>query len=64
MRRYHRKKTEQESLYRYEDWKITEDKFTVENNHHNEAIFALGNGYMGVRGTREEDYNRLQRRGQ
>jgi alpha,alpha-trehalose phosphorylase len=56
MRKYHAKKLEKEAIYPYEPWKITEREFLIENNHHNEAIFALGNGYMGIRGTLEEDY--------
>lgn len=56
MRKYHAKKLEKEAIYPYQDWKITENEFLVENNHHNESIFALGNGYMGIRGTFEEDY--------
>lgn len=44
-------------MYRYEEWMVTEDKFMIENNHHNESIFSLGNGYMGVRGTLEEGYS-------
>ncbi|HKL74573.1 MAG TPA: glycoside hydrolase family 65 protein, partial [Halanaerobiales bacterium] len=57
MRDFHYKKYKAKSLYDYEPWRITEDKFKVENNHHNESIFALGNGYMGLRGTLEEDYS-------
>lgn len=56
MRTYHRLKSEKPSLYKYEPWKITEEEFEIENNHHNETIFTLGNGYMGLRGTLEEDY--------
>jgi len=56
MRDYHRKKVSQSPLYKYEPWKITEEEFKVEYNHHNETIFALGNGYMGLRGTLEEEY--------
>lgn len=56
MRKYHARKMNKEAIYPYEPWKITEEEFLLENNHHNEAIFALGNGYMGLRGTFEEDY--------
>ncbi|MGM0410785.1 MAG: glycoside hydrolase family 65 protein, partial [Bacillota bacterium] len=56
MRDFHYKKLIADSLYDYEPWNITEDNFQIENNHHNESIFALGNGYMGLRGTLEEDY--------
>ena len=56
MRNYHAKKMDKEAIYPYQAWKITEEEFLLENNHQNEAIFALGNGYMGLRGTLEEDY--------
>jgi alpha,alpha-trehalose phosphorylase len=48
-------KSEKLPLYDYEPWKITEKEFKIKNNHHNETIFSLGNGYMGLRGTFEED---------
>lgn len=51
------KKLNSEPYYKPEPWTITEAAFKVETNHHNETIFALGNGYMGVRGTLEEDYS-------
>ncbi|MFW5719120.1 MAG: glycoside hydrolase family 65 protein, partial [Halanaerobium sp.] len=56
MRTYHARKMDKDSIYPHQAWKITEEEFILENNHHNEAIFALGNGYMGLRGTLEEDY--------
>ncbi len=56
LRKFHSKKMNQQAIYEYEPWRITENEFKVENNHHNETIFALGNGYIGVRGTLEEDY--------
>ncbi|MFW6022874.1 MAG: glycoside hydrolase family 65 protein [Halanaerobiaceae bacterium] len=57
MRKFHKKKLEKQPLYEYEPWKITEKEFKVENNHKNESIFSIGNGYLGVRGTFEEDYS-------
>ena len=54
---YHRLKSEKLPLYEYEPWKITEKEFKIKNNHHNETIFSLGNGYMGLRGTFEEEIN-------
>ncbi|MFW5985997.1 MAG: glycoside hydrolase family 65 protein [Halanaerobiales bacterium] len=57
VREFHKKKLGKERLYKYEPWRITEEEFKVENNHHNESIFSLGNGYMGLRGTLEEDYS-------
>lgn len=56
MRAYHAKKMNKEANYLYQAWKITENEFLVDSNHQNEAIFSLGNGYMGLRGTLEEDY--------
>lgn len=52
---YHRLKSEKLPLYEYQPWKITEEEFIIKNNHHNETIFSIGNGYMGLRGTFEED---------
>ncbi len=43
-------------LYPYEEWSITEDSFDVETNYRDETIFALGNGYIGMRGNFEEGY--------
>lgn len=57
MRKFHMKKLNSEPYYKPEPWNITEESFKVETNHHNETIFALGNSYMGVRGTLEEDYS-------
>lgn len=56
---YHRLKSEKLPLYDYEPWQIREKTFKIKNNHHNETIFSLGNGYMGLRGTFEEDYQDL-----
>jgi len=56
MRKYHLKKLNKEPLYNYEPWKITEKEFNIDNNHHNESVFSIGNGYIGIRGTLEEDY--------
>ncbi|MGM0603491.1 MAG: glycoside hydrolase family 65 protein [Bacillota bacterium] len=56
MRKYHAKKMGKKAIYPYHSWKIIEEEFLVQNNHHNESIFSLGNGYMGLRGTFEEDY--------
>ena len=56
MRTFHARKMDKDAIYPHQAWKITEEEFLVKNNHHNEAIFTLGNGYMGLRGTLEEDY--------
>lgn len=49
------KKAEQ-AIYPYHEWDIIETEFKVENNYRNESIFALGNGYIGMRGNFEEGY--------
>ncbi len=57
MRDFHAKKLNKKPQFKIHPWKIIEEEFTVENNHHHESIFCLGNGYMGLRGTIEEDYS-------
>jgi trehalose/maltose hydrolase-like predicted phosphorylase len=37
-------------------WKITEETFDPEKQHHQETIFTIGNGYLATRGTFEEGY--------
>ena len=44
-------------IYPYTDWEVIEDAFKVENNYRNETVFAVGNGYLGMRGTFEEGYS-------
>jgi len=51
MRAFHRNIR---AIYPFEEWRITETEFNPEHNHRNESIFAIGNGYMGMRGTFEE----------
>lgn len=51
-----RKSEAVEPIYPYSEWDITETEFKRENNYRNEAIFALGNGYIGMRGNFEEGY--------
>ncbi len=41
-------------VYLPEPWVISEDRFAPENNLLSETIFALGNGYIGIRGGFEE----------
>ena len=36
------------------EWEIVEECFEPENNYKNESIFAIGNGYIGLRGNFEE----------
>ena len=43
-------------IYPVEPWNIRETEFTTEYNYRNETTFALSNGYIGTRGTLEEDY--------
>jgi alpha,alpha-trehalose phosphorylase len=38
----------------YDDWDVIEPESRQEENGRNESIFALGNGYLGMRGTFEE----------
>lgn len=46
----------QQCIYPMDVWQIIEDKFSADNNYKNESIFALGNGYIGLRGDYEENY--------
>lgn len=38
-------------------WDITETEPSREHNYRNETIFSIGNGYLGTRGTFEENYD-------
>lgn len=38
-------------------WSIVEKEFDVNNNYVNETLFAIGNGYLGMRGNLEEGYS-------
>ncbi|MGM0446031.1 MAG: glycoside hydrolase family 65 protein [Bacillota bacterium] len=40
----------------YKNWIIEEDNFKIENQAKFESIFSLGNGYMGLRASFEENY--------
>src|SRR5258706_8869485 len=44
-------------IYPINDWDVTENALSVEFNQRNETIFALGNGYIGMRGNFEEGYS-------
>src|SRR5215469_2662478 len=44
-------------IYPFTEWEIVETEFKVEHNYRNESIFALGNGYIGMRGNFEEGYS-------
>lgn len=41
--------------YPYEPWSVTESGFSPENLRENESVFALGNGFIGMRGNLEEN---------
>lgn len=53
----HHENLERESLYPYDAWKVVESSFDLASNHQDETIFAVGNGYIGMRGNFEEDYH-------
>ncbi len=44
-------------IYPYEPWTITESSFDTETNQRDETVFAVGNGYIGMRGNFEEGYD-------
>src|SRR4051812_39029786 len=46
----------QQHRYPLEPWRLTERTFAPETNFLGETLFALGNGYIGLRGTPEEGY--------
>jgi len=43
-----------EAIYPYAAWEVSETEFRLDHNLRNETIFALGNGYLGLRGNFEE----------
>ncbi|MNO51061.1 Alpha,alpha-trehalose phosphorylase [compost metagenome] len=45
------------ALYPYRDWSIDEDAYEDKHNQRSESVFALGNGYIGMRGNFEEGYH-------
>ncbi|CAM3920273.1 beta-phosphoglucomutase [Cohnella lubricantis] len=44
-------------IYPLEPWTITERSFDTETNQRDETVFAVGNGYIGIRGNFEEGYD-------
>ncbi len=50
-------------IYPYNEWKIIEEKFDIENNFRNETMFFVGNGYLGFRGNFEEGLGSLKQKG-
>ena len=51
MRKFHQNRS---AIYALHPWQVVETEFRPEYNHRSESIFALGNGYLGLRGTFEE----------
>lgn len=49
-------RTDKKPIYPVEPWTVTERSFERETNYRNETTFSLSNGYIGTRGTYEEDY--------
>lgn len=45
------------ALYPYQEWSLDEDAYDEVNNQRGESVFALGNGYIGMRGNFEEGYH-------
>lgn len=52
--------TDNLSTYPLDPWKITEESFSSQNTLLSETIFALGNGYIGIRGSFEEGLDRAK----
>ncbi|HWI04729.1 MAG TPA: hypothetical protein VNT52_13040, partial [Acidimicrobiales bacterium] len=43
-----------EHIYPPDEWRIVEARWAPENLARAETVFALSNGYLGIRGTMEE----------
>ena len=43
-----------EAKFPYQPWEITERGFSAKDLRENESVFALGNGFIGMRGNLEE----------
>lgn len=43
--------------YPYDEWKVRETIYSENHHQKNESVFALGNGYIGMRGNFEEGYH-------
>lgn len=43
-----------EHIYPIDDWRIVERRFSMRYLEHNETIFAIGNGYLGMRGNLDD----------
>ncbi|MFD1776426.1 glycoside hydrolase family 65 protein [Paenibacillus rhizophilus] len=46
-----------EPLYPYREWSLEEESFADGENQRSESLFAVGNGYIGMRGNFEEGYH-------
>ncbi|ULL14421.1 beta-phosphoglucomutase [Paenibacillus sp. H1-7] len=44
-------------IYPFEPWTVTERSFDTGTNQRDETVFAVGNGYIGIRGNFEEGYD-------
>ena len=44
-----------DNIYPFDEWEIREPRFSPEMNDRNETEFSIGNGYIGTRGTFEEE---------
>lgn len=47
----------QKDIFKIDEWKIIQNKFSKEDMRFCESITSLGNGYMGLRGNFEESYS-------
>lgn len=48
-------------LFQPENWQVSETDFKQEDNKFKESIFAVANGYIGVRGFFEEGFYKNKR---
>ena len=44
-----------DNIYPFDEWEIRELRFSPKMNDRNETVFSIGNGYVGTRGTFEEE---------
>jgi trehalose/maltose hydrolase-like predicted phosphorylase len=52
-----REDTPAKPIYPYTEWEVVEEGFNPQYNYRNETIFAVGNGYIGMRGSFEEGWS-------
>ncbi|MCX7841486.1 MAG: glycoside hydrolase family 65 protein [Clostridia bacterium] len=53
MRKFHH---DRPLLFEPYEWQVVEKQYSEQSNKRNETVFALGNGYMGMRGSFEEGF--------